>query len=259
MKNKVFVSESNLDLRKRNPIRIKLIGIAHGQTPVAPMGVRTEKIVKQQLAEEKGLILAEGTNRSFIPMKFKNRAIDLEKDSSILTFILLQIPRSLRRIKFLEIQKESVLNYLGEFFVKIEKVDGVAPREIVDKLTLDSVEKRGRLARWLRVNKISKEQFYNGMRLLTTGRSLLLSASVLNEAMNVNARKEANSVSVVIGASHMPEMKKFIENPNLALRYLKKVEKALRKVPDSEKIVQDLNRAKQIFKVWKTRLNSNLQ
>jgi len=93
--------------------------------------------------------------------------------------------------------------------------------------------------------KLKPEQVYKGFRLLTTGRSLLMASQVLIELKN--SKKDVESASVVVGAGHMTEMKKFLSNPRLALRTTRRIIRALQEVDGTGEIVWALRRAEWAF------------
>ena len=81
IKRRVFVSAASLPAMPGTgkPVSIRLIGISHGQ--VLPLGIRTSGIVGKELANERGLILAENKSLSFVPLRHISRARAIEPDS----------------------------------------------------------------------------------------------------------------------------------------------------------------------------------
>ena len=241
--NKVFVS--TLRFRRaqagRNPVQIKLIGIDHGD--VVPLGIRTARILKRELSKEKGKILAEGSGRSMLPKEFTKRAIDIERIDPVSDFFLFKIlPWHALPTPALGALSGVTSKYLKEFFVKVKRVDGLAPRLVWDELPAS-------LERWRKLHRIPKEKLVFGLKLFVTTRSLLLASNIVKEAMEDKGKSD--SLSVVKGSFHMGEIGTFLEKPDTAIRYLKKIEAALRPVSGTERIRNALNSAQHPFEYWK--------
>ena len=245
LKNRVFVSSLEVQNplgKRKGKFNVKLIGLGRHGTGWIPLGLRTRRIVKGELAGENGLILAEQKSRNFVPGKFRKKATGLEKEfNPVISFLYGQIP--IHRLMAL-VAKERAgasLNYLKELAVKVQKVEGLAPK-IPGKSEMLRDKDMQKIARIL---KVSPEQLYNGFRLLSTGRSLLLASQTLKELGY--SKKGTETASVVVGAGHMEEMQKFLSNPRRALRTTRTIISVLGEINGTGEIRWALHNAEWAF------------
>lgn len=249
---KMFVSP-NLDIQVPGleaPFRVKVVGINHGQSLIAPLGIKTARLLRQELSKEKGLIFAEDKGRDCLPWEYGKKAKSLEEKSPVLPFVLrnlVQYMSPLAAIKMLVGMsflggKETIKRYLLEFFHKAERIEGFAPRVV---LTPKLYKEQPETQKYLRKLGLTPEQFISGFRLITGTRSLLMASKIIEEV--AQAGQNANSATVVLGAAHMSEVFRFLSSPSLALRYIDRAIDNLQKMKKTEKIIGDLANARERF------------
>lgn len=240
--NSVYVSRFPFTVKRTGSIdqvKVRVVGFKHKK-------FKTDSIVKKRvnrvLSHERGAIYSEFEN---------GKNID---QSSIHAYTLTHVFGSIHWIPLIF----AALRDLKSLFRK--SVNNASSPQLskpilkgpLSRFRFVSKEVKG----YERVMGMSSVEFSKGMHLLTTGRSLLMAAAIVDD-LRSNRKKSA---TIEVGGGHMYEIQRFIQNPDLALRYIRKMirglngmrenlqaKKRTRTVTMLDYVVTELKKAELIF------------
>jgi len=229
-------------------VALTSIGIRHGDFGL-PLGRNVQKILRQPLSKEKGLILTEADSMSHLPKEFVKKANTRDIGSSrtsnytigtrlealamkskpklvaaIGAILGISIPQNLKRL-------------VGDTLFEPQIINSFPPRASAEAF-------KGKRALFLcKLLGVSKKEFAEGSRIVITAKSVLLAANAISYIQH----NKSSSASIVAGAGHTAEIHKFISQPKLAVRYIDKI---LGKIPrnlDSFSLIYALENARETF------------
>lgn len=248
VKSNVFISRP-LNVRD---VEVKLIGIDHG-LGLPPEDKGTRRAIVRELEKEKGIIAAESDDMAFVPPYYQYRTKLLEGPFSdpITKYVKRQMPQ--RRLLRRALRKafiSSAVNYVKSIFTSTGKEYKTAPPPAVTEYAKPKMQQFRKAIVELSEKeaiqelKITPAQYRHGVQMVVTGRSLLFASKIIAYAAGSRGKK---SMTVVMGRAHLPEVHKFLENPELAARYAGKVKTALLPLKGTEKILKAVGEAQKIF------------
>ncbi len=195
--------------------RIKLIGVTHGAAGV-PLGLRKAHAIKQRVKENPEAVLySEKVSTAFLPKKLLIQGQPLESEE--------ERKATQKRVDYLigpykkvkrELQISGIINFTRDAIGIPEKPFSETDKSKVRRKQRASFQKSKTLLNW--AHNATADAFMNYVIIYRSAKF---------------AEKLANSkhgeIIAVMGAGHVPLVKKFLENETLRRRYLQQAERKI--------------------------------